>query len=106
MLKDVISEHPPPTPITDDYSRKVIDDALASLGTMRGLQWLDDGAGQLHLLASLRDEIGRHITEAAALALSQDYTWDEITQLLGHDDTNAVERRYANTDRGGQPTTD
>ena len=87
MLEDVISAAPPSAPITDDHSAAVLDDALARLGTLRALQWLGDGATQLHLLASLRDEIEGRITEAATLALDQEHTPQHVARLLGHDTT-------------------
>jgi hypothetical protein len=70
-LADYLHEHPPPEPFTDDYSAAVIDEAVASLGTLRRLQWLGHGATQVHALESLRQQIDHHLSAAHQLAADQ-----------------------------------
>ena len=40
-------------PATGEDSRAVLDAAIESLGTLRGLEWVGDAGATLHLLASL-----------------------------------------------------
>ena len=71
-LADYLHEQPPPEPFTDDYSAAVIDEAVASLGTLRRLQWLGHGATQVHVLESLRQQIDDHLLAARELAAEQE----------------------------------
>ncbi len=81
MLEDVMSAAAPGAPFTDEASRVVVDGAVASLGTIRALQWLGEGGSQLHLLASLRDQIDLALGDAVVLAREQGYTETEIVGL-------------------------
>ena len=71
-------------PKTDQDSRVVIDEAVASLGTLRmPLEWLGDGGAEVHLLVSLIAEAERQLPQSVALARDQEYSWAEIGDLLG-----------------------
>lgn len=71
-------------PKTDRESRAVLDEAVASLGTLRmPTGWLGDGGAEVHLLASLLAEAERQLPQSVALARDQDYSWAEIGDLLG-----------------------
>jgi hypothetical protein len=71
------------SPHTDEASAAVLDAALASLGPIRGLDWLGDAAITVHLLASLQRQIHTRLPDAVADARDQDYSWAEIGDLLG-----------------------
>jgi hypothetical protein len=71
-------------PYTDWDTADVLDEALASLGTLRiPLGWLGDGGAETQLLASLMKEIELRLPKAVALARDQEYSWAEIGDLLG-----------------------
>jgi hypothetical protein len=71
------------SPHTDEASDAILDEALASLGPLRGLDWLGDAAITVHLLASLQRQIQTRLPDAVADARDQDYSWAEIGDLLG-----------------------
>ena len=98
MLSDFISQSQGP-PVADDASKAVVAEALASLGALRAKQWLGDGAGQIQILASLRQEIDLALGHAVELARDQDCTWSEIATLLGTT-ANAARRRYSKEPEG------
>jgi hypothetical protein len=79
-LDELITEHAP-APYTSDDSAAVLDDAIHTLGTLRGLQHVGDAGATLHLLASLAAQIDTLIPAAIVDARDQDYTWSEIAAL-------------------------
>jgi hypothetical protein len=79
-LDEVITEHAP-APYTSDDSAAVLDEAIHSLGTLRGLQHVGDAGATLHLLASLAAHIDTLTPTAILEARDQDYTWTEIAAL-------------------------
>lgn len=81
-LQDVMTEHAPVRYVAHD-SAAVIDEALRSLGTLRGLQWVGDGGAVLHVLASLSAQIDELLPAAITDARDQHYSWSEIAALLG-----------------------
>jgi hypothetical protein len=70
-------------PYIDEASEGILDEAVASLGPLRGLDWFGDAAITLHLLASLQRQIQIRLPDAVADARDQDYSWAEIGDLLG-----------------------
>jgi hypothetical protein len=42
--------------VVDEESGAVLDEAIASLGTTRGLEWVGDAGVEVHLLASALDQ--------------------------------------------------
>ncbi|MGH9088928.1 MAG: hypothetical protein ACRDYZ_12600 [Acidimicrobiales bacterium] len=71
-------------PSIGDDTVAVLDEALASLGTVRmPTGWLGDAAVELHLLASLRAEIERRLPETVAAARDQELSWAAIGDLVG-----------------------
>ena len=89
------------TPTTGADTQRVLHDAIASLGTIRGLPWLGDAGATLHLLASLTTEAERQLPRAVADARDQDYSWAQIADLLGVTRASAWQRyaRHTNTNR-------
>ena len=71
------------SPHTDEASEAILDEAVASLGPLRGLDWFGDAAITVHLLASLQRQIQNRLPDAVADARDQDYSWAEIGDLLG-----------------------
>lgn len=98
MLADHIFE-PAGPPVADDASSAVVAEALASLGSLRAQQWLGDGAGQIHLLASLRHQIDLALSDAVGLARDQDCSWEQIATLVGVIPETA-RRRYSKGPEG------
>ncbi len=70
-------------PATGEDSERILEDAIATLGTLRGLEWLGDAGATLHLLASLIAEAEHRLPRAVADARDQDYSWAQIADLLG-----------------------
>jgi hypothetical protein len=70
-------------PVLDAESEAVIADAVASLGTIRGLEWVGDDGVTIHLLASLAAQAQALLGAAVTGALDQEYTWTDIAYLLG-----------------------
>ncbi len=83
MLEDVLAMTPPTEPLTDEHTKVVLEEAVASLGTLRALEWLGDAGAELHVLVSLRDELELAITRAAREARDQGYSWERIAALVG-----------------------
>lgn len=81
-LEDVMTEHAPLRYVADD-SAAVIDEAIKSLGTLRGLQWVGDAGAVLHVLASLAAQIDELLPAAITDARDQHYRWSEIAALAG-----------------------
>jgi hypothetical protein len=82
-----------PTPVVDDLSATVLDEAINTLGELRTPYWLGDSAVRLHALASLLVQAHAVLAHAVAQARDQDLTWDQIGALLGLTGTAAA-RRY------------
>jgi hypothetical protein len=80
-IEEVMIEHAPAR-YTDDTSADLIDNAVSSLATMRGLQAVGDAGAALHALASLATQIDELLPAAIIDARDQDYTWSEIAALL------------------------
>lgn len=76
-MKDQLSPH------TDLETRAVVDQAIDSLGNLRGLMCLDDPGVQLHLIASLSLQMHASLTAAVLKARRHRYAWTEIAALLG-----------------------
>ncbi len=79
-LAEVLTEHAP-VRYTGDDSATVLDEAIISLGKLRGLQFVGDAGAVLHLLASLTAQIDTLLPTAVVDARDQDYTWSEIAAL-------------------------
>jgi len=82
-----------PTPVVDDLSATILEDAIDTLGRLRTPHWLGDSAVHLHALASLLAQGQALLPYAVAQARDQDLTWDQIGQLLGLT-SSAAARRY------------
>ena len=72
-----------PTPVVDDLSATVLDEAIDTLGELRTPYWLGDSAVRLHALASLLAQGQVLLPAAVAQARDQNLTWDQIGALLG-----------------------
>lgn len=71
------------TPAADEFSARVVDEAIETLGSLRGLSWLGDAGVTLHLLMSLSVEAQSRVARAVADARDQECSWAEIGDLLG-----------------------
>ena len=67
-------------PATGADSERVLEAAIDTLGTLRGLPWLGDAGATLHLLLA---EAQHRLPRAVADARDQDYSWAQIADLLG-----------------------
>ncbi len=79
-------------PITGDDTETVLEAAIESLATLRGLTWAGDAATRLHLLASLEAEAERGLPRAVADARDQQCSWAHIADLLGVTRASAQQR--------------
>jgi hypothetical protein len=70
-------------PATGDDTRAVIDAAVESLGSLRGLDWEGDAVATLHLVASLVAEARSRVPRAVADARYQRCSWAQVADLLG-----------------------
>ncbi|MGI8413893.1 MAG: hypothetical protein ACR2QA_15665 [Solirubrobacteraceae bacterium] len=84
-------------PATDEYSARVVEEAIGSLGSLRGLPWLGDAGVTLHLLMSLGLEVDSWVPRAVADARDQEYSWAEIGDLLGVTRATAWQRYASQT---------
>ena len=84
-------------PATGPDSDRVLDDAIASLGTLRNLPWLGDAGATMHLLVSLIPQAEQQLPRAIADAREQDYSWAEIADLLGVTRASAWQRYAGKT---------
>jgi hypothetical protein len=71
-----------PAPRSDDDTFEVIDDALTTLATRRGL-WLGDDHALIHLITSLIEQAERCLPQAVHDARANGTSWNELAQLLG-----------------------
>ena len=90
-------------PATGPDSERVIDDAIATLGTLRDLPWLGDAGATLHLLVSLIHQAQQQLPRAVADARDQDYSWAEIADLLGVTRASAWQRYAGHTTTNRTP---
>jgi len=88
--------HPVPSelrrPSVDEETEAVLEQAVASLGALRGLEWLGDDGVVLHLLASLIAQAEHLLGKAVTGALDQDYAWADLARLLGTSEADAHQR--------------
>jgi len=84
-------------PATGADSERVLEAAVESLGTLRGLSWLGDAGVTLHLLTSLMAEAERNLPRAVADARDQEYSWAQIGDLLGVTRASAWQRYAGRT---------
>ncbi len=91
-------------PATGPDSGRVIDEAIASLGTLRNLAWLGDSGATLHLLVSLIHQAEQQLPRAVADAREQEYSWAEIADLLGVTRASAWQRYAGHTTTNRTPT--
>ena len=94
-------------PCVDDYSAVALSEAIATLGSLRGLSWLGDAGAELHLLVSLLRQAQTRLPDAVAEARDQGYSWAEIGDVLGTTRA-AAWQRYGRPSRRGhtRPVTD
>ena len=68
---------------TGDDSKTAIDEATASLGSLRALKDADEPGSVLHLLASLAAEIEIRLPAVVAESRRHGYSWEEIRAVSG-----------------------
>ena len=90
-------------PTTGPDSEHVIDDAIATLGTLRNLPWLGDAGATLHLLTSLIHQAQQQLPRAVANTRAQHYTWAQIADLLGTTRASAWQRYASHTTSNPTP---
>ncbi len=90
-------------PATGEDSRAVLDAAIESLGTLRGLEWVGDAGATLHLLASLVAEASSRVPQAVADARDQEYSWAQVAELLGVTRASAWQRFAGRTAKDRTP---
>jgi hypothetical protein len=90
-------------PATGADSQHVLDDAIETLGTLRGLEWVGDAGATLHLLTSLLAEAQARLPRAVADARDQEYSWAQIADLLGITRASAWQRYAGRTERNRTP---
>jgi len=89
-----MTDTPAVTPFCDQASQAVVDQAVASLGTVRDPDWLGDAGVRLHVLASLIAQATALLPDTVAEARDQGYSWAEISDRLGIAATTA-ERHFS-----------
>lgn len=90
-------------PATGHDTERVLQDAIDTLGTLRGLPWLGDAGVTLHLLTSLIAQAERTLPRAVADARDQDYSWAQIADLLGVTRASAWQRYARHTPANRTP---
>jgi hypothetical protein len=90
-------------PATGADSEAVLDAAIASLGTLRGLEWVGDAGATLHLVASLFAEARSRVPRAVADARDQEYSWAQIADLLGVTRASVWQRYAGRTTKDRTP---
>ena len=91
-------------PATGPDSETVLNNAIASLGTIRNLPWLGDASATLHLLTSLIHQAEQRLPTAVADARDQEYSWAQIADLLGVTRASAWQRYARHTTTNRTPT--
>jgi hypothetical protein len=90
-------------PSAGDDSEAVLEAAIDSLATSRGLLPLGDASVELHLLVSLMVEAERRLPRAVADARDQECSWAQIGDLLGVTRASAWQRYGGHTVRDRTP---
>jgi hypothetical protein len=90
-------------PATGEDTERVLEDAIDTLGSLRGLPWLGDAGATLHLLASLLAEAQHRLPRAVADAREQEYSWAQIADLLGVTLASAWQRHAGRTPNNRTP---
>ncbi|MFN2592168.1 MAG: hypothetical protein ABR532_04970 [Candidatus Dormibacteria bacterium] len=85
----------PATPVVDDESAVVVDEAVHCLSMLRSPMWEGDALARLHALASLAAQINVLLPETIRDALDQDHSWADIATQLGTSSSTA--RRLCRT---------
>lgn len=84
-------------PAADADTKEVLDTAIETLATIRGLNRLGDATVDLHLLASLLAEARSRLPQAVADARDQECSWAEVADLLGVTRASAWQRYASRT---------
>jgi hypothetical protein len=100
-----MTDPPAVTPFCDQASQAVLEEAIASLGTLRDPDWLGDAGVRLHVLASLIAQATALLPPTVAEARDQDYSWTQIGQRLGIAATTA-HRQFSHTRTRTHPQLD
>lgn len=87
-MSNHVTTQPLPAPHSDEGSFDAIDEAIAQLGSSRGVNMTAEGL--LHVVASLIEQAQRCLPMLVAEARSAGASWTEIAQLLG---TNPIDAR-------------
>ena len=74
---------PPAPPRVDEDSEAVLEEAVASLATLRYPASFEDAAAELQALASLISQAEALLPGIVARALDQDYSWRDVACCLG-----------------------
>ncbi len=91
-------------PATGADSERVLEAAIETLGTLRGLPWLGDAGATVHLLVSLIHQAQQQLPTAVADARDQEYSWAQIADLLGVTRASAWQRYAGKTTTNRTPT--
>jgi len=81
-------------PCTDDHTRLLIEDALATLLILRAPARLRDAAARVSCLLSLSDQASGLLDDAVVDARELGYSWEEIADRL-FVSASTARRRYA-----------
>lgn len=90
-------------PTVGEDSEIVLEAAIESLASVRGMGFNGDAATTLHLLASLIAEAQQRLPRAVADARDQDCSWAEIADLLGVTRASAWQRYAGRTPANRTP---
>lgn len=90
-------------PTTGEDADVVLDNAIDSLGKLRGLGSNRDAGTTLHLLASLITQAQDRVPQAVADARDQHCSWAEIADLLGVTRASAWQRYAGRTANNQTP---
>lgn len=89
-------------PAIGEDAGRVLEDALATLGTRRGL-WPGDTGVTIHLLTSLMAQVEHRLPQAVADARDHGYSWAQIADLLGVTRASAWQRYAGHTAKDQTP---
>jgi len=76
-------EPPYPQPMPDDDVQDAAQRAIEDLAGQRRMAWLGDGPIQVHLIASLINDLQLRLDEAIVLAADQEIGLTDIARLAG-----------------------